>query len=174
MTGSYNNFFRCVLPRRPTILQLFESCCCSCIFIFVKLFFCRMFDRSSRKEVTLEASREVAKPKTMLKPRKVQKNKIQVSDHYLRCALVARGKRTRSLLIALISTRRFSTLHGIHRFAQRWHDCIRLMHLFAGEHHCGCCHKQSLPLPGDFLTLMLFHRHLENSGNNVFFFQENY
>ena len=30
-----------------------------------------MFDRSSRKEVTLEASREVAKPKTMLKPRKV-------------------------------------------------------------------------------------------------------
>ena len=32
---------------------------------------CRMFDRSSRKEVTLEASREVAKPKTMLKPRKV-------------------------------------------------------------------------------------------------------
>jgi len=41
MTGSYNNFFR-------------------------------MFDRSSRKEVTLEASRDVAaKPKTMLKPRKV-------------------------------------------------------------------------------------------------------
>merc|ERR1712004_352964 len=33
--------------------------------------FFRMFDRSSRKEVTLEASREVAKPKTMLKPRKV-------------------------------------------------------------------------------------------------------
>ena len=31
-----------------------------------------MFDRSSRKEVTLEASREVAKPKTMLKPRKVR------------------------------------------------------------------------------------------------------
>ena len=31
----------------------------------------RMFDRNTRKEVTLEASREVAKPKTMLKPRKV-------------------------------------------------------------------------------------------------------
>ena len=30
-----------------------------------------MFDRNSRKEVTLEASRDVAKPKTMLKPRKV-------------------------------------------------------------------------------------------------------
>lgn len=30
-----------------------------------------MFDRNTRKEVTLEASREVAKPKTMLKPRKV-------------------------------------------------------------------------------------------------------
>ena len=36
-----------------------------------------MFDRNSRKEVTLEASREVAKPKTMLKPRKVRLNKIQ-------------------------------------------------------------------------------------------------
>ena len=35
------------------------------------VYFGRMFDRSSRKEVTLEASREVAKPKTMLKPRKV-------------------------------------------------------------------------------------------------------
>ena len=34
----------------------------------------RMFDRNTRKEVTLEASREVAKPKTMLKPRKVIKN----------------------------------------------------------------------------------------------------
>ena len=32
----------------------------------------RMFDRNTRKEVTLEASREVAKPKTMLKPRKVK------------------------------------------------------------------------------------------------------
>ncbi len=31
-----------------------------------------MFDRSSKKEVTLEASRDVAKPKTMLKPRKVK------------------------------------------------------------------------------------------------------
>ena len=31
-----------------------------------------MFDRNTRKEVTLEASREVAKPKTMLKPRKVK------------------------------------------------------------------------------------------------------
>ena len=33
--------------------------------------FFRMFDRNSRKEVTFEASREIAKPKTMLKPRKV-------------------------------------------------------------------------------------------------------
>ena len=30
-----------------------------------------MFERSGRKEVTFEASREIAKPKTMLKPRKV-------------------------------------------------------------------------------------------------------
>lgn len=33
--------------------------------------FFRMFERSGRKEVTFEASREIAKPKTMLKPRKV-------------------------------------------------------------------------------------------------------
>ena len=31
-----------------------------------------MFERSGRKEVTFEASREIAKPKTMLKPRKVR------------------------------------------------------------------------------------------------------
>ena len=37
-----------------------------------------MFDRSSRKEVTLEASREVAKPKTMLKPRKVGKTGLRL------------------------------------------------------------------------------------------------
>jgi serine/threonine-protein phosphatase 2A regulatory subunit B len=34
--------------------------------------FFRMFDRSSRKEVTYEASKEIAKPKTILKPRKVR------------------------------------------------------------------------------------------------------
>ncbi|XP_066904673.1 serine/threonine-protein phosphatase 2A 55 kDa regulatory subunit B alpha isoform isoform X3 [Halyomorpha halys] len=33
--------------------------------------FFRMFDRASRRDVTLEASREIAKPKTVLKPRKV-------------------------------------------------------------------------------------------------------
>ena len=38
-----------------------------------------MFDRNSRKEVTLEASREVAKPKTMLKPRKVRSASVLVN-----------------------------------------------------------------------------------------------
>ena len=33
--------------------------------------FFRMFDRNLKKEVTYEASREIAKPKTLLKPRKV-------------------------------------------------------------------------------------------------------
>ena len=33
--------------------------------------FFRMFDRNSRKEVTYEASRDIARPKTLLKPRKV-------------------------------------------------------------------------------------------------------
>lgn len=35
--------------------------------------FFRMFDRNSRKEVTYEASRDIARPKTLLKPRKVRK-----------------------------------------------------------------------------------------------------
>ena len=34
--------------------------------------FFRMFDRQSRQEVTYEASKEIAKPKTILKPRKVR------------------------------------------------------------------------------------------------------
>ena len=40
----------------------------------------RMFDRNSRKEVTLEASRDVAKPKTVLKPRKVS---FKYNKHHL-------------------------------------------------------------------------------------------
>ena len=46
-----------------------------------------MFDRSSRKEVTLEASREVAKPKTMLKPRKVANLRNLISPHSECCNL---------------------------------------------------------------------------------------
>ena len=33
--------------------------------------FFRVFDRESKKDVTLEASPDIAKPKTILKPRKV-------------------------------------------------------------------------------------------------------
>lgn len=33
--------------------------------------FFRMFDRAAKRDVTLEASKEIAKPKTILKPRKV-------------------------------------------------------------------------------------------------------
>ena len=38
--------------------------------------FFRMFDRNLKKEVTYEASREIAKPKTLLKPRKVSANHL--------------------------------------------------------------------------------------------------
>ena len=59
-----------------------------------------MFDRSSRKEVTLEASREVAKPKTMLKPRKVKSphrncwlsHKVTSTYYFLKCSGVLRWK----------------------------------------------------------------------------------
>lgn len=33
--------------------------------------FFRVFDRHTKRDVTLEASKEIAKPKTVLKPRKV-------------------------------------------------------------------------------------------------------
>lgn len=36
--------------------------------------FFRMFDRAAKRDVTLEASKEIAKPKTILKPRKVNIN----------------------------------------------------------------------------------------------------
>ena len=34
--------------------------------------FFRMFDRENKKDVTLEAAREIAKARTLLKPRKVR------------------------------------------------------------------------------------------------------
>ena len=46
--------------------------------------FFRMFERSGRKEVTFEASREIAKPKTMLKPRKVSTYVSECSSIVLR------------------------------------------------------------------------------------------
>lgn len=38
-----------------------------------------MFDRAAKRDVTLEASKEIAKPKTILKPRKVN---ITLFDDY--------------------------------------------------------------------------------------------
>ena len=78
MTGSYNNFFRWVLDLEVIISfkESFNNFSLDVLqfwLIRVNALLCRMFDRSSRKEVTLEASREVAKPKTMLKPRKVKR-----------------------------------------------------------------------------------------------------
>jgi len=48
--------------------------------------FFRMFDRNSRKEVTYEASRDIAKPKTILKPRKVSTGGKRKKDEiYVDC-----------------------------------------------------------------------------------------
>ena len=82
-----------------------------------------MFDRNSRKEVTLEASREVAKPKTMLKPRKVTSLSVGESYNNLccRCVLEARGRRTRSPWTVSTSTRRSCTRPGTpRRTSSRW------------------------------------------------------
>lgn len=42
--------------------------------------FFRMFDRNTKREVTLEASRDIAKPKTFLKPRKVSTGSKRKKD----------------------------------------------------------------------------------------------
>lgn len=79
--------------------------------------FFRMFDRSSRKEVTYEASKEIAKPKTILKPRKVSvclKSVRSVQSQLVyRWARAANAKRTRSLSTAWTSTRKSYIQLGI-------------------------------------------------------------
>lgn len=40
--------------------------------------FFRVFDRSTKRDLTLEAARDIAKPKTLLKPRKVS-----ITDFFL-------------------------------------------------------------------------------------------
>lgn len=42
--------------------------------------FFRVFDRATKRDLTLEAARDIAKPKTLLKPRKVSKIFIYVVD----------------------------------------------------------------------------------------------
>ena len=64
----------CSLYENDCIFDKFECCWNgndSAIMTGSYNNFFRMFDRNSRKEVTYEASREIAKPKTILKPRKV-------------------------------------------------------------------------------------------------------
>merc|ERR1712088_968320 len=64
----------CSLYENDCIFDKFECCWNgndSAIMTGSYNNFFRMFDRNSRKGVTFEASREIAKPKTMLKPRKV-------------------------------------------------------------------------------------------------------
>nr|CAD7588874.1 unnamed protein product [Timema genevievae] len=64
----------CSLYENDCIFDKFECCWNgndSAIMTGSYNNFFRMFDRTTRRDVTLEASREIAKPKTVLKPRKV-------------------------------------------------------------------------------------------------------
>lgn len=64
----------CSLYENDCIFDKFE-CCWSGTdqYIMTGAYnnFFRMFDRAAKRDVTLEASKEIAKPKTILKPRKV-------------------------------------------------------------------------------------------------------
>lgn len=66
----------CSLYENDCIFDKFE-CCWSGTdqYIMTGAYnnFFRMFDRAAKRDVTLEASKEIAKPKTILKPRKVKK-----------------------------------------------------------------------------------------------------
>nr|CAD7261251.1 unnamed protein product [Timema shepardi] len=64
----------CSLYENDCIFDKFECCWNgndSAIMTGSYNNFFRMFDRTTRRDITLEASREIAKPKTVLKPRKV-------------------------------------------------------------------------------------------------------
>lgn len=64
----------CSLYENDCIFDKFECCWNgndSAIMTGSYNNFFRMFDRTTKKDATLEASRDVAKPKTLLKPRKV-------------------------------------------------------------------------------------------------------
>jgi len=64
----------CSLYENDCIFDKFECCWSgndSAIMTGSYNNFFRMFDRSGKRDVTLEASRETAKPRTLLKPRKV-------------------------------------------------------------------------------------------------------
>lgn len=60
--------------------------------------FFRMFDRNTKRDVTLEASRENSKPRAILKPRKVgrMRSKIKIKKAKYRFKLIQRGWETQS------------------------------------------------------------------------------
>lgn len=65
----------CSLYENDCIFDKFECCWSgndSAIMTGSYNNFFRMFDRTSKRDVTLEASRETAKPRYLLKPRKVR------------------------------------------------------------------------------------------------------
>ena len=51
-----------------------------------------MFDRQSRQEVTYEASKEIAKPKTILKPRKVRNLDVYIRFEFSQVAGLSKLK----------------------------------------------------------------------------------
>ena len=116
----------------------------------------RMFDRNTRKEVTLEASREVAKPKTMLKPRKVKfdwspdcRPGSVVMVSVTRCVLVERGKKMKSQLTVWTSIRRSFTLPGILR---------RTSSLWPPPTTCSCSRRTTNNIHiSSFFTTPQFH-----------------
>lgn len=64
----------CSLYENDCIFDKFECCWSgndSCIMTGSYNNFFRMFDRVNKRDATLEAAKEIAKPKTVLKPRKV-------------------------------------------------------------------------------------------------------
>lgn len=65
----------CSLYENDCIFDKFECCWNgndSAIMTGSYNNFFRMFDRTTKREATLEASRDIVKPKTVLKPRKVR------------------------------------------------------------------------------------------------------
>lgn len=123
----------CSLYENDCIFDKFECCWSgndSAIMTGSYNNFFRVFDRSTKRDLTLEAARDIAKPKTLLKPRKVSKStnwmfKIWKENRFeckwmvmmngilgFRYVQEESARKTKSVWTVWTSIRRYCTLRG--------------------------------------------------------------
>lgn len=110
----------CSLYENDCIFDKFECCWSgndSAIMTGSYNNFFRVFDRTTKRDLTLEAARDIAKPKTLLKPRKVSMNlRALVFYIIIRILLHARVTLAQSPNIILILVFARAIAAGLHRW----------------------------------------------------------